>query len=289
MKHLSLAVFCGLATLPLHAAPIGAAPPASSTRLANINLLQNADFEAADSSQGWEKFWMRLENSGEMAPDKEIKHGGRQSLRVSHHGAQDWSTAQQKTVAVRAGDVLRIGAWLRCERVENAEISVVARRADGETLDWMLGRVATNGTHDWQHFERRLVVPAGCVSVQFRLTGSGAGTIWLDDAELVALGNINNFKRTNAKALTLSNRFLEVRFPPQAQGGAFSVLDRRNGRAWKQQAFGADVVLRSAKLTTSGKGKTPAAILDLWDVANDLNLRATLSLAADKPEISVAL
>ncbi len=286
MKHLLLVALCCLITLSL-----GAAAPLSSTRTSAVNLLQNAGFEDnGDLSQSWGTFWARVPSSGEMALDNQSKHGGQSSLRVTHRGVQDWSVGQTKTLSVQAGDILQIGAWLRCDHVEEAAISVVARRPNGDVLNWMQGQIETSGTHDWQHFGRRFVVPAGCASVQFRLTGSGAGTVWMDDAELVALGNVNSFGAVSAQPLTLSNALLEVRLNPQPQnGGAFSVVDRRNGRTWKQQPFGADIILRGAKLTTTAGGKAPVALLDLWDVANDLNLRATLRLSADKPELAVAI
>lgn len=231
-----------------------------------------------------------------MKLDDQVRHGGNRALRVTHRGESDWSAAQAKTIAVVAGDIFTIRAWLKSEAVEDAEIGVVARRQDGTTIDWMLGRTATSGTHDWRLLGRRFVVPPQCATLQFRLTGNGSGTIWLDDALMAKVGSINDFAKTKTLFPLLTNRFLQVQLDSSPQnGGAFSVLDRRTKRTWKQKNMGGDLMLLKAspifagKTPTSTKANAQGALLELWDIANDQNLRATLRLAPDTPELTISI
>ncbi len=297
----------------------GVAPQANAVPLV-INGVENAGFEATGAATpdaiptGWTAFWARDANGGEMALDETVRHSGERALKVTHRGALDWSAAQAKTINVTPGDIFSMRAWLKSEVMTDAEIGVIARRADGTAIDWMLGRTPTSGTHDWRLFSRRFVVPPDCAKIQFRLTGNGPGTVWMDDAELLKTGNTRDWAKAATLFPILTNRFLQVRLDSSSQGGgAFTVTDRRTKRVWRQKNFSHDLLLVTAtpiitpvlatrvkKAPVVATKKNPSkngakvssaqgAALELWDIANDQTWRATLRLAPDKPEVTVSI
>ena len=243
------------------------------------NLLTNGDF-AAGIAQGWEPFWSRQAGSGSMAVDPATPYGGHLSLRVTHTGADDWSAAQAARLPVRPGGIYRLSGWVRCEKAESAELSVVMRDAKGGVLDWSYSPVRTSGTHDWSLLTRRLIVPAGCATVQFRMIGSGPGTVWLSEAALVKEGMVP--AALHGKTLRLLNPFLDVRLA--AGDGTLTVTDKRAGRTWHQEPFGAGLIVRDARSLGVNSAR-----LTLWDAANDLTLRADLALDPKAPELTVTL
>ena len=248
------------------------------------NLLTNGDFEAGVSAasipNGWQPFWARQAGTGSMTMDTQIQHGGQASLKVTHTGADDWSAAQFSNLPVKPGEIYRLGGWVKCDKAESAELSVVTRDASGSTLDWSAAPTPMSGTQEWHRLSRRFVVAPGCVSVQFRLIGSGPGTVWLDDASLTKEGEIP--KTLIGKTLTLTNRFLRVQV--RAGDGTLRVTDTHIGRTWEQRPFGAGMVVQDARREGADR-----IHLTLWDAGNDLTLQATLTLAAQTPELAVTL
>lgn len=252
---------------------------------AQNNLLTNAGFEEnpAGAPAGWAAFWSRTPGAGAMTLDAQTRHGGQRALKVVHSGERDWSVEQAARVPVAPGDVFRLGGWVRCEGAQSVQISVVTRRANGDTLEWIYAGVETNGTHNWQAFSRRFVVPPGCATIQFRLTGDGKATAWFDDLSLVESGNVRVLgAKWKGKTLHVQNRVLDVRLTPQT--GQMTVSDKRSQRKWQQLPLAPGLIVEDAKVVTSTQIR-----LAVWDVANDLHLRATLAPAANAPEISVTL
>ena len=256
----------------------------AATRAAPPNLVTNGDFaagvSAAGTPLGWSPFWSRQAGAGTMALDDQTEYGGHPSLKVMHTGAGDWSVEQAAKLPVTPGGIFRLGGWVKCEKTESTELSVVTRDAKGNVLDWSYSPARTSGTHDWQLLSRRFVAPAGCATVQFRLIGSGPGTIWLSEAVLEGEGAAPSALR--AKTLRLVSPALDVRLA--AGDGTLAVLDRRAGRTWRQTPFGAGMVVKDAQRLSA-----TSARLTLWDVANDLTLHVTVALAANTPELTVTL
>ncbi|MBV9868036.1 MAG: carbohydrate binding domain-containing protein [Abitibacteriaceae bacterium] len=253
---------------------------------AQQNLLSNPDFEAGTATnapQGWAALWTRLPNTGTAALDEQVRHGGQRALKVAHTGAGDWSVSQSQQLPVTPGDIFTISAWLKAENVESAQVSVVTRRANGETIEWIYSPLSTNGTHDWKQLTRKLIIPAECASVEFRLTGEGKGTIWLDDAALIKIGNVNSFKgNLQGKTLHLNNSLLDVQL--NAENGSLTVTDKRNRRIWQQQALAPGMVVKTA--TQAGPHEMQ---LQLWDVGNDLTLPVIITLVPQQPELTFVL
>jgi len=250
----------------------------SGARAAPPDLLTNGDL-AAPTLAGWSPFWSRETGAGSMALDAQTRHGGHSSLRVTQTGAGDWSAEQAAHLPAAPNGIYRLSGWVRCDKAESAEISVVTRDAKGDTLDWTYAPAATSGTHDWQLLSRRFVVPAGCASVQFRLTGAGPGTVWLADAALVKEGAAPAILA--GKALRLVSPTLAVRL---AGEGMLTVTDRRTGLTWQQAPPAPGLIVRGARQT----GPRSARLI-VWDAANDLTLRATVTLSPAAPEVAVTL
>ncbi|MGD0091795.1 MAG: glycoside hydrolase [Planctomycetota bacterium] len=252
---------------------------------AGENLLANPGFEsgAALPPEGWSAFWSRADGAGRLVLDEQVKRGGTRALKVIHEGAEDWSVAQRAPLPVEPGDIFTLGGWVKCESAATVQLSVVTRGADGKTIAWMHGLLETGGTHDWRELKGKFVVPAGCASIQFRLTGNGKSTAWLDDALLVKEGNVNAF-RGNIKdqVLTLANDALAVRL--ETSHGTLAVTDKRTGGVWEQKPCGNEAVIKEARLASGTEAQ-----LELWNVADDLLVQATLTLAPGKPELTVAL
>lgn len=248
-------------------------------------MLANPGFEAGAASPpvGWSAFWSRAQGAGSAILDEQVRHSGARALKVSHDGNEDWSVSQQTQVPVQPGDIFTLGGWIKCENAETVQLSVVTRGADGKTLGWLHGRAETAGTHDWRELKRKLVVPAACASIQFRLTGYGKSTAWLDDAFLAKEGNVSALRGDmKDQTLALANGLLEVRL--EAARGALTVTDKRTGRVWEQQPCEGEAILKAARLAGAAEAR-----LELWNVADDLAVQATISLAAGKPELTVAL
>ena len=253
---------------------------------APANLLTNGGMEAAGAAgtpAGWEPLWTRDVGAGMSGMDTATTHGGINSLRVVHHGADDWSVAQSKPVPVQPGDILTLGGWVKFTGTGDAQLSVVVRAADGTVLNWMAGLTSTGNAPAWTHLTRRLAVPAGGATAQFRFTGNGLGTAWLDDASLVREAAPKAAANAAAgQTLHLTNHQLEIGI--SATDGTVTVKDKRSGAIWKQGASGADlVVLKAVPLSRT------AVQLSLRDLLDDLRMTATLTLDPLRPELTVRL
>ena len=252
------------------------------------NVLVNPGLEGAVSADGvpagWTALWTRDEGAGQLAVDGTVAHGGTASLKVTHSGARDWAVSQEAILRVEPLDVFAIGAWLRGEGLErSADISVVLRGADGTAISWMHGRRGRSGTYDWQRVEGRFIVPRGAATVQFRLTGSGPGTVWMDDASLVKVGNIAQMRTAAAEGRhMLENEAIRLVF--DAQTATFALTDKRVDHTWAQLPVGEAVVVTDVRQTDDGS----ALQIRLRDVVDDIELIATVRLG-DGPEVRLTL
>jgi len=252
---------------------------------APANLLTNGTVETAGAGgmpTGWEPIWTRDAGAGTAGADTAAPHGGKCSLRVVHHGAKDWSVAQSQQVPVQPGDILTLGGWVKFTGTGDAQLSVVVRGPDGAVLDWIAGLAATGDTPAWTALKRRLVVPAGAATVQFRFTGDGPGTASLDDASLSRERLPKDISAQTGRTLRLANPVLEV--VVSAEDGTFAVKDKRSGAIWKQGPGSAGLVLMNAVPLSR-----TAIKLTLRNVLDGFPLTATLTLAPRRPELTVRL
>lgn len=251
------------------------------------NLVQNAGFEDAGGlSSGWTALWTRDKDVGSATLDASVKHSGGHALKVSHRGDKDWSVQQAQKVAVSPQDIFAVSGWVKCEGVEGAvSLSVTTEDAQGKVIAWMHGRQDTRGTHGWQEFKGRFIVPQNCAAMRFRVTGSGPGTAWFEDLSLVKEGNVAQMQKQAGLERTLAFESPTLAVSLDVASALLSVRDKRNGKAWQQVALGEGLLVRKgAKL----EGATGVR-LELLDVQSGLSVDATLAASPSAPELTVEL
>jgi len=246
------------------------------------NLAVNGGFE--QGTAGWTELWTRHEGVGSAAIDQRVKHSGNSSLRIEHKGERDWAVSQEKACTVRAGDILEISLWMKAENLSgNAGASVVAQSTDGKVLRWIYGAASTHGTHDWRRFFRRFVVPKNCSKVLLRITGSGRGTIWVDDVSLVNLGNVEEVYETGGiQPVKLANSILTVEL--NADDGSLAITDKRIGHTYTQKPINGGLRLLSARMLDER-----SAEMKFLNETNAGLFTVKLTLAGEQPRIRFEL
>jgi len=246
------------------------------------NLLTNPTFDGSPAPTGWDQIWSR--DAGGATESVDADHPSTStgpSLKVASTSDKDWSVGQSKPVAVKRGDILTLSGWLKANGDGNTQLSLHTCDSAGNTLDWMAGLIQLSGTSEWQFFTRKFVVPAGCATVQYRLTGDGHETSWLSTPSLQADGNVNSMVlRWNGKVFTLHAAPLSVRFNPSH--ATLAIMDKRNGHAWWQMPVSSGVIVRDVKAVSPTELRCA-----LWDVANDLHLAAEFKLTASELTVSL--
>ncbi len=261
----------------------------ASSAFAQQNLVVNDSFRTVDAHgqlTGWQPFWSRAEGAGSMAVEPGAGRSGGAALRIEHTGKEDWSVGQSAYIPVHSGDILTISGWVKSDSQGDADISVVTRDAAGKTLDWSYGSNSVGGKHDWVNFHRKLVVPDGCATVQYRLTGYGGTKLWFDNPLLIRDGSLAALTGRPAgsvqRPIEFSNKTLRVQC--NAENGALSVTDTRNNLTWQQQPLYRDVLVVRAEKLDSRTVRLQALYLP-----SDGKLTVTYTAAADRPEIAVEL
>ncbi|HEX2950095.1 MAG TPA: carbohydrate binding domain-containing protein, partial [Armatimonadota bacterium] len=251
-----------------------------------INLLTNPGFE--DNSRqgtpvGWSPFWSRTADAGSMELDGTITHSGKFAIKISHRATTDWSVAAVTSIPVQSGDIMKLSGWMRCEAATNACFSVIARKADNSVISWALGQTTCTEMQGWQYISRRFLVPEECTNIQFRIIGSGPAVLWADDIALSSLGSLQAYTaQKSAGYKAIANRYLQVRLADNC--GQLVVTDRRNRRVWTQCSRNQGIVVKKVAIV-----RPTSMRLTLWDVLNDGEFTATITLVADRPELTVEL
>ncbi|MBM4037295.1 MAG: hypothetical protein FJ290_02175 [Planctomycetes bacterium] len=242
-------------------------------------LLVNGGLE--EGFRGWHRLWTRLPAAGTAALDTQVRHGGKQAVRIEHTGLQDWSFGQEQILSVSPGQLFEFRAWLRVEGKGNAQLCVVLRDKKGEVIDWVFG-VRSTGATDWRHLRTRFLIPAGGATIQPRLIGHGPATVWLDDAELTLEGTMDDLRAKNLpETLKAANAALEVTL--HTADSRLSVTDRRTGQAWQQRARSSSLVVCDAKAVAGGFD------LRLLDPATTQEVTTSVRLDGDRPELVLSL
>jgi len=242
------------------------------------NLLVNGDFEAG--LRGWHKLWTRQKGRGRAALDTQVRHGGRQSVRIEHTGSRDWSFGQEQPLPVKPGQIYEHQAWVRVQGQGRAELCVVLRGANKRVMSWIYGRRSTRATRGWKRLRSRFVIPPGAATILPRLVGYGPAALWLDDAALTLEGTMDELRPKNLpETLQASNAALDVTL--HTADGRLAVTDRRTGQRWEQRA--GTLVVRDAKSAPGGFD------LRLTEPAGMLDIAATIRLDGERPELVVQL
>lgn len=230
---------------------------------------------------GWAPLWTREQNAGEVQLDQEVRHSGRQAVRIEHRGQQDWSFHRAERQPVAPGEIYRLSAWLRAEGTGSATLGVVLRAENDRVLDWSLGSGSVRPGQGWQRVESRLLIPAGAKSLHLRLIGSGPATVWLDDLQLNRSGTIDQLRAGSLpERLEVANGALRVWFfPAEAR---LELTDLRTKCKWQQRPAQGVIVLE-ANAVEGGMD------VKLLDAANMLEFDARFRLAAGQPELAITL
>jgi len=248
--------------------------------LAGESLIVNGGFEAG--TDGWLELWTRTPRAGKAALDAQVRHGGKQAVRIEHTGAHDWSFMQQKALAVRPGQLYELKGWMRLAGRGSAELCVVLRNAKNRVMDWAFGSAPARAGGEWRLARSRFIVPPGGATIQARLIGRGPATVWLDDASLTLEGTMDELRAKDLpETLTASNAALKVTL--HTGDGRLDATDRRTGRAWHQRPKSTNLVVTAAKAVEGGFD------LRLLDPRNARELAATVRLDGDRPELVVTL
>ena len=146
-------------------------------------LLQNPSFEAGTA--GWSLAVYGARPT--VQADTRIRHGGKQSLRIS--AAEPSDTALGQDVRLRPGRCYRLGGWVRTRQLDPRGAPVCgtlqAQRPGGRGI--LAGGASHQGDTDWTPVEVFFEAPPDGrvhIAVFFVGFGKGTGTAWFDDLTL---------------------------------------------------------------------------------------------------------
>ncbi len=235
----------------------------------------NGDFESG--SGGW-RVWSRDAKAATFALDRQDPHGGGAAGRVEHRGNKDWSLEPQGRLAVEAGDLVEVEAWVRIEsQAGSATLCFSSHGPDGTAVEWAYGARSVHGTAGWQRLRSRVAVPAGVAQLQPRLIGYGPATVWVDDYAVERKGSLSALRPGNlVQALTVSNAAIEVTL--NTREATLSVLDRRSGERLEQRPVSRDVIVTAAARSEAGIS------LSLLHAASGAELAGRIRLEPDSAE-----
>jgi hypothetical protein len=94
---------------------------------------------------------------------------------------------------VKPGEIYAFSGWVKTENLKlpgEGQLSVVTRDVSGSEMAWQYGLKATWGDHDWVKLSGQVIVPDHCATLQFRITGSHAGTTYWSGLDLEKTGEI---------------------------------------------------------------------------------------------------
>lgn len=220
---------------------------------------------------GWEGVWSRSPG----AATATVKSG---TLRIAHAGSQDWAVEQSAEIPVRPGEVWRISGRARIVRLDGAvQLGVTLRDARGEVLEWVHGAAETRSVHGWKDLSSRFLIPPGCASMKFRITGSGPGDARLDDVALVRIADPP--LPANITPVDLGGTTLRLSV---SVDGSWSVS--APGGSWRSAAPAGAFVVERAERTG-----THTVRFSLRDRVAELAVTATLEVHPTEPECVVAL
>ena len=259
-------------------APVLLILAALTAAAADENRVTNGDFE--QGLAGWSEPWSRAAGI-KAAVDAEVRHGGKQAVRIEHAGKDDWSLHQQKQLPVEPGQIYELGGWVRVKGEGDAELSVVLRTAKDQVTDWSFGQSQAKAAADWQRLQSRFIVPPGTKTVHVRLIGHGPATMWADDVTLKLVGTLDVLcTKGLPEKLEATSGDLTVTL--HTADGRLSVVDRRTKTTWHQRP-GSSVIVLDAKPVERGfhvRLLEPGAMREL---------AAAITIDPQRPEVAVEL
>ncbi len=203
------------------------------------------------------------------------------AFRVAHTGGRDWALAGFPRIAVRPGELIEMDCRVRLEAREeaSAETGVVLRDEQGRERSWSFGGMPFGGGSrgGWRELRSRFVVPKGVASVEPRLIGWAAATVWAEGYTVRRIGNVLERVRPGLPPrFEIARDGLTVAF--ERGQGCLEATDRRTGRVWRQDWAGAGWMV----LDFAEEGPAPAAgvRVTLLDPESVREVRVRLGLEA---------
>jgi hypothetical protein len=212
-----LLVACGTTTNPATEGPGAAIPPPSATSAAPIGkpgaplptakpavdpdiagsriAIVNGGFEAPALGYGEMEGWQTAQPGGmrsyDFDLDTTVKHGRKQSLRITNTGSGQYGSIFQviPTDGIR-GRTIELSAWIRTAQVTGvgAQLTLLVRNSSNAIVDHtFMNDPGVTGSQDWQRYTIRMKVPKNAERVEIGAMLMGAGTMWLDDVVLYAV------------------------------------------------------------------------------------------------------
>ncbi len=251
---------------------------ANSPVAAPSPFVPNGGFE--NGLVGWKPLWTRTPGAGTCALDREEAHTGQQSACITHQGDQDWSFEPEGRIAVEAGDLFEMEAWLKLTGPGSATVCVTTVDQAGQTVAWDFGGRTIRARPEWSKVTTRFIVPPGVARIQPRLIGYGAATVWVDDFSIARRMNVQAARWPDLPPeLGLTNAMLVVRLA--TANATFSVIDRRTAQHWTQTPVTPEVLVQDAT------AEPDQLTLKLLHLGFGLELTARLRLDPNRPELSV--
>jgi catechol 2,3-dioxygenase-like lactoylglutathione lyase family enzyme len=242
--------------------------------------IRNGGFEAG--LDDWRPLFTREPHTGRVTVERRDVHSGQGAARIEHTGQKDWSFDSAERLAVVAGDVFELQAWLKVEGAGSANLCVSTWDNHQQVVSWSWGAQAARTETGWQLVRCRFVAPDGVGQIQPRLTGNGAVVVWADDFSLEKKFNLAALRGSEFPAsVRVRNAALEVSL--NTADGTLAVADLRAKRQWSQQSLGQDLVLK--KVAAAGD----RIDLEFYHATTGLDVTARLQLDADRPEFTVTL
>ena len=157
---------------------------------------QNFDFEAEMSPDGVPQRWGTSDQPVLYFLDKQVKHGGNQSLRVvGKEGA--WVTLtsrlfQRISAENYKGKRTRFSAWIKSQGIDVRSSIWIAAFDKNDTFlksDALMGKPdqEISGTNDWKQYAVEIVVPPEAFRISLGFEMASRGTAWIDDLSLEIL------------------------------------------------------------------------------------------------------
>jgi hypothetical protein len=222
-------------TSPLHSDP--------------VNAVANPSFE--EGAQGWDSLWCREEGKGTATVVTDPAHQSSHALKVEYQGDRDWSFSQEAQLPVKPGEVYAFSGWVKIEQARGTgqgQLSVVTRDAQGQVMDWLWAMKNSTDNHDWRQIQGRFLIPPGCATIQFRITGEGPAITYWDGLTLAKVAEVSS--TASLQPVTLTSAGMELAYLPSQNQ---ILLSSDGGASYVFQGFGKSSTLLKLEKTAENE------------------------------------
>jgi hypothetical protein len=242
-------------------------------------MIENGGFEKGLA--GWASLWAREEGAGNATLSAEEALQGRQTLRIVHTGANDWSLHPNARFQAKEGELYALEAWLKVEGQGSATLSVVLMDEAKQVMDWSYAEKILAKASKWTLVKTTVLIPAGCAAFYPRIIGYGPATVQVDGVSLKPQGTLGDWLGDVPGDMQQQNELISVQL--HTREALLTVTDRRSGTIWTQALFEPAGVVRAVTPTANGWQ------VDWLHLPSGQVLRLNAALEPERPEIRVEL